>query len=195
MAGAIRWDPDGRSRLRFQRLGLDQTDAAGVSVSRLLDSKSLDLVGLGSEEQAVRDVVVPTQAEVLLAKGCIPPERAEHLPDEFVLGDRFAHALPRREAAPDVTETRADLGGQIRPCLIPFRKIANGLGEELTGEEAAAKRPFRVHAGRGAKVKNVGWASPPFGCASPAADGTKRRLPDGERPRRRLPGEGPERRW
>ena len=147
-------------------LRLDEADAGGVAVRLLVDAERLGLVGVAREEEAVRDVVMPAQAEVLLAEGGGPPQRPEHLPDELVLGDRLVRILARGERGPDVAEAGGDPGGEVRPRLLPLGQLADGLGEELAGEEAAGDAPGRVHAGRGAGIKKV-REPPVLGDAAP----------------------------
>ena len=150
-------------------LRFDEADAGGIAARLLPDAERLGLVGLAGEEDAVGDVAVSVKAQVLLAERRRPPQRVEHLPDELVLGDCLVRVLARGECAPDVAEAGGDPGGEVRPCLLPLGKFADGLGEELAGEEAAGDGSRRVHAERGARVKkvwgplvSVNWARGPI---------------------------------
>ena len=142
-------------------LGLDEADAGGVAVRLVADAERLGLVGVGGVEDAVGDVAVSVEAEVLLAEGGGPAEGGEDLPDELVFGDGFVRVVAGGEGGADVVQAGGDAGGEVLPRLLPLGELADGLGEELAGEEAAGDGSRRVHAGRGAGVKKV--RGPPVG--------------------------------
>ena len=128
-------------------LGFDQRRAQRVAPPLLRQGVGAVFRGCIGEEQAVRHVVAPAGAQVLLPQALRPAEALEDGPDQVVLGLAFVGGAFAGEAGEERAEVAFE--GVERRVVerLPIRRAGDRVAQEAVGEQAAAGKVLHTRSG------------------------------------------------